>query len=416
MKEKITSTESASTVCYAAMEAHARSCIQGWLQDLLEAEVTEFLGRGKSQRRAELEQARLGYRNGYGKPRKVALTAGTITVRRPRVRDLTEQFESRVLPLFKRRSVELGALLPRLYLHGLSTGDFELALRGLLGEGAPLSVSSLQRLKGIWQAEYADWKGADLSQLELVYWWADGLYVKAGIAERKAALLVIVAATAEGEKVLLACQAGERESKESWLSLLRGLKARGLALPRLTVADGHLGIWSALGELHPAGDEQRCWNHKIVNVLNELPKHEQPEAAERLRAVMYAESRSACERKRDEFLLRFKKTDAKACATLLRDWERMVSFFDYPKEHWIHLRTTNIVESPFNAVRLRTDAARRFKKTENAEAMIWKLMRVAEQSWRKLNAPKLMQKVYEGKLFRDGIAVKTKIEPTRKAA
>ncbi len=153
-----------------------------------------------------------------------------------------------------------------------------------------------------------------------------------------------------------------------------------------------------------------------MNVLNELPKHAQPEAAERLRAVMYAESRSASERKRDEFLLRFKKTDAKACATLLRDWERMVSFFDYPKEHWIHLRTTNIVESPFNAVRLRTDAARRFKKTENAEAMIWKLMRVAELSWRKLNAPKLMHKVYEGKLFKDGIAVKMKIEPTRKAA
>jgi putative transposase len=167
--------------------------------------------------------------------------------------------------------------------------------------------------------EYADWKAADLSQLELVYWWADGLYVKAGIAERKAALLVIVAATADGDKVLLACQAGERESKESWLSLLRGLKARGLVFPRLTVADGHLGIWSALGELHPAGDEQRCWNHKIVNVLNALPKHEQPEAAERLRAVMYPESRSACERKRDEFLLRFKKTDGKACATLLRD-------------------------------------------------------------------------------------------------
>jgi transposase-like protein len=397
------------------MEVHARSCIQRWLQDLLDAEVTEFLGRGKSQRCAE-SAARPGYRNGYGKPRQVALTAGTITVRRPRVRDLAERFESRVLPLFKRRSVELGELLPRLYLHGLSTGDFELALRGLLGEGAPLSVSSLQRLKGIWQAEHADWKAADLSQLELVYWWADGLYVKAGIAARKAALLVIVAATAAGEKVLLACQAGERESKESWLSLLRGLKARGLVFPRLTIADGHLGIWSALGELHPGGDEQRCWNHKIVNVLNELPKPAQPEAAERLRAVMYAESRSACERKRDEFLLRFKKTDGKACATLTRDWERMVSFFDYPKEHWLHLRTTNIVESPFNAVRLRTDAARRFKKTENAEAMIWKLLRVAEQSWRKLNAPKLMQKVYEGKLYKDGIAVKTKTEPMRKAA
>jgi transposase-like protein len=216
--------------------------------------------------------------------------------------------------------------------------------------------------------------------------------------------------------VLLACQAGERESKESWLSVLRDLKAQGLKFPRLTVADGHLGIWAALGELHPAGDEQRCWNHKIVNVLDVLPKKQQPEAAERLSTMMYAESRSACERKRDEFLLRFKKTDPKACATLIRDWERLVRFFDYPQEHWIHLRTTNIVESPFNAVRLRTDASRRFKKVENAEAMIWKLLLVAEKSWRALNAPRLMRDVYDGKRFKDGIAVRTKIEPTRKAA
>jgi len=416
MKEKITSTESASRVCYETMEAHARGRIQVWLQDLLEAEVTEFLGRGKSQRQAQAAPARVGYRNGYGKPRRVALTAGTITVRRPRMRNLAERFESRVLPLFKRRTAQLGAMLPQLYLHGLSSGDFELALRGLLGEGAPLSAASLARLKGAWAAEYEGWRRADLSELELVYWWADGLYVKAGLADRKAALLVMVGADTSGEKVLLACQAGERESKESWLSVLRDLKARGLKFPRLTVADGHLGIWAALGELHPAGDEQRCWNHKIVNVLDALPKKQQPEAAERLSAMMYAESRSVCERKRDEFLLRFKKTDPKACATLTRDWERLVSFFDYPQEHWIHLRTTNIVESPFNAVRLRTDASRRFKKVENAEAMIWKLLLVAEKSWRALNAPHLMRQVYQGTLFKDGIAVRTMIEPTRKAA
>lgn len=416
MKERITSTESASRVCYETMEAHARSRIQSWLQDLLEAEVTEFLGRAKSQRRKGFEEAASGYRNGYGKPRRVALTAGTITVRRPRMRNLAERFESRVLPLFKRRTAELGAVLPRLYLHGLASGDFELALRGLLGEGAPLSASSLLRLTGAWQAQYESWKHTDLSELELVYWWADGLYVKAGLSDRKAALLVIVGATANGAKVLLACEAGERESKESWLSVLRDLKSRCLKFPRLTVADGHLGIWAALGELHPAGDEQRCWNHKIVNVLNALPKSEQPEAAERLSAMMYAESRSACEHKRDEFLLRFKKTDPKACATLSRDWERLVTFFDYPQEHWIHLRTTNIVESPFNAVRLRTDASRRFKKTTNAEAMIWKLLLVAQKSWRALNAPHLMRQVYDGKLFKDGIAVRTTIEPTRKAA
>jgi transposase-like protein len=416
MKEKTTPAESASRVCYETMEAHARSCIQRWLQELLEAEVTEFLGRGKSQRRAELEEARLGYRNGYGKPRKVALTAGTITLRRPRVRNLEQRFESRVLPLFKRRSSELGTMLPQLYLHGLASGDFELALRGLLGEGAPLSAASLMRLKSAWQAEYAGWKHADLSHLELVYCWADGLYVKAGICDRKAALLVIVGATTSGEKLLLACEAGERESKESWCQLLRDLKQRGLKLPRLTVADGHLGIWAALGELHPGGAEQRCWNHKIVNVLNALAKKDQPEGAKRLSAMMYATSRTACERKRDEFLLRFKKTDPKACATLTRDWERLVSFFDYPQEHWIHLRTTNIVESPFHAVRLRTDASRRFKKVDNAEAMIWKLLMVAQKSWRALNAPRLMRDVYDGKVFKDGVAVRLRTMPTREAA
>ena len=416
MEQKITSRESASRVCYETIEAHARQRIQSWLQDLLEAEVTQFLGRGKSQRQAEVAPVRLGYRNGYGKPRRVALTAGTITVCRPRMRNLAERFESRVLPLFKRRTTELGAMLPQLYLHGLSSGDFELALRGLLGEGAPLSAASLARLKGAWRAEYEEWKRTDLSQLELVYWWADGLYVKAGLSDRKAALLVMVGAAASGEKLLLACEAGERESKESWLSVLRDLKARGLKLPRLTVADGHLGIWAALGELHPAGAEQRCWNHKIVNVLNALAKKEQAEAGERLSAMMYAKSRSVCERKRDEFILRFKKTDPKACATLTRDWERLVTFFDYPQEHWIHLRTTNIVESPFNAVRLRTDASRRFKKVESAEAMIWKLLLVAQKSWRALNAPHLMRDVYDGKPFKDGIAVRTRIEPTRKAA
>jgi transposase-like protein len=416
MKEKTTAAESGSRVCYETMEAHARGCIQRWLQELLEAEVTEFLGRAKSQRRAELEEPGTAYRNGYGKPHKVALTAGSITVRRARIRNLEQRFESRVLPLFKRRSSELGEMLPQLYLHGLASGDFELALRGLLGEGAPLSAASLMRLKSAWQAEHAAWKRADLSQLQLVYCWADGLYVKAGISDRKAALLVIVGATTSGEKVLLACEAGERESKESWCELLRDLKARGLKLACLTVADRHLGIWAALGELHPGGDEQRCWNHKIVNVLNALPKKDQPEAAQRLSAMMYATSRSACERKRDEFLLRFKKTDPKACATLTRDWERLVTFFDYPKEHWIHLRTTNIVESPFHAVRLRTNAARRFKKVDNAEAMIWKLLMVAQKSWRALNAPHLMRDVYDGTPFKDGVAVRSRTTPTRKAA
>jgi len=296
----------------------------------------------------------------------------------------------------------VGDLLPELYLHGLSTGDFELALRGLLGEGAPLSASSIQRLKARFELEYQQWKEQKLHSLEVVYAWADGLYVKAGIEDRKAALLVIVGALSNGEKVLLACESGERESKESWLKVLRDLKARGLKLPKLTVADGHLGIWAALGELHPEGEEQRCWNHKIANVADDLPKKEQPRAIELLKAMPYAETRAACERLRDEFALRYKKSDPKAVATLLRDWERMVTFYSFPAEHWRHLRTTNIVESPFSAVRLRTDASRRYKRAEGAKAIIWKVLRVAEQTWRKLNAPDLLPSVAAGVVFKDG--------------
>ena len=197
---------------------------------------------------------------------------GTMEVRRPRVRNTTDRFESQILPHFRRKSKQLDELLPKLYLHGLATGDFEQAMRGLLGAGAPLSRASIQRLKSTWQLEYDEWVQQDLSGLEVVYQWADGLYVKAGIAKERAALLVIIGALSDGRKVVLACESGQRESKESWSRILRNLQRRGLKLGRLTVADGHLGIWSALGEQHPEGQEQRCWNHKSINVADHLPK------------------------------------------------------------------------------------------------------------------------------------------------
>src|SRR6476620_5952972 len=219
MKQKTTTEQSASTVCYEMIETKARERIQSWLQDLLEEEVTEFLGRAKSQRRCEDDV--IGYRNGYGTPRRIALSSGTVSVRRPRLRNLGDRFESRVLPLFRRRSQELGELLPRLYLHGLSSGDFELALRGLLGEGAPLSASSLQRLKGKWQGEYEQWKGTPIKETDWAYLWADGIYVKAGLGKEKAALLVVIGVQKDGSKRFLALEPGYRESKESWALVLR---------------------------------------------------------------------------------------------------------------------------------------------------------------------------------------------------
>jgi transposase-like protein len=388
------------------LESFARVHVQAFIQRLLEEEIEELLGRRKSERREP--GAKPVYRNGHAKPRRLSLSNGTVTIQRPRVRGLEDRFESRVLPLFKRRTEEVGALLPELYLHGLALGDFELALRGLLGDGAPLSASSIARLKAQWELDYQAWRSRSLADLDIVYCWADGLYVKAGIDDGKAALLVVIGATRDGQKVVLAVESGQRESRESWAAVLRGLTARGLKPARLMVADGHLGIWAALGELWPQCDEQRCWNHKMMNVLDQVPLKRQPAVREHLRAMMYAEGRAECEKVRDKCVRQFERLFPKAMATLKRDWNRMVTFFDYPNEHWTHLRTTNIVESPFASVRLRTTAAKRYKRVDNATALIWKLLCVAEKTFRKLNAPHLLAAVAAGAKYVDGNAVSSR--------
>ena len=277
MAQQTTPQGSASSHMWERLEAFAREQVQRFIQALLEEEITELLGRPKSVRRAAVD-APHGLRNGYGKPRRLSLSMGTITVRRPRVRGLGDRFVSRVLPLFQRRTREVGELLPQLYLHGLALGDFELALRGLLGAAAPLSITSLVRLKASWQLEYEAWKQRRLDDLEVVYVWADGLYVKAGLEDTKAALLVMIGALTNGQKVVLAVESGQRESKESWGAVLRDLRARGLKPWRCTIADGHLGIWAALAEQQPMAAEQRCWNHRITNVLDAIPKKQQAQA------------------------------------------------------------------------------------------------------------------------------------------
>jgi transposase-like protein len=409
MGKGITETIKASRATYEVLEEMVRLKVQEYIQDILEEEVAEFLGRKKSER-LKMVDGTAGYWNGHGKPKKFSVMNGTITVQRPRVRGTEDRFESKIIPFFKRRSKEVGHLLPELYLHGLAKGDFELALRGLLGDGAPLSASSIDRLKAKWQLEYAEWKQLDMSKLEVVYHWADGIYVKAGLEKDKAALLVIIGALTNGKKVFLACESGYRESKESWSGVLRNLIDRGLRLGRLTIADGHLGIWSALGEIHPEGKEQRCWNHKIRNVLDCFPKRIRAEAGEYLKRIPYAETLSECVLLRDAFIDRYRKDYPKAGEKLLSDWARMITFYSFPKEHWVHIRTTNVVESPFGSVRLRTDAAKRFKKIQNATAMIWKLLQVAEKNFRTLKGYWLLSDVYTGKRFVDGI-----IKPETKA-
>ncbi len=415
MREKITEGKFGSTEFFEELESHARGEIQRWMQRLLEEEVTSVLGRVKGERKSSVDSAP-GYRNGFGKVRRFSMSSGTIELSRPRLRGLEERFESRILPLFRRRTKEVGELLPQLYLHGLSQGDFELALRGLLGEGAPLSGSSIERLRGKWQAEHEAWRKRSLTGVEPVYLWADGVYVKAGLEKEKAALLVVIAGLRDGRKVLLSVEPGYRESQESWSSLLRSLRARGLRMPKLVVADGHLGIWSALGEIYPEVEQQRCWNHKIVNVLDRLPKKRQAEARVLLCAIPYSETLEEAEKKRDAFIGQFGKAYPDAARILRADWERMVTFYGFPKEHWKHLRTTNIVESPFAAVRLRTTAAKRFKKVASATALIWRVLLVAERSFRRLDHPQLLAEVAEGAKYQDGKRVVEKINTSDQEA
>ena len=410
MSKEITGSGSASRPEWEQLEVWVRGQVQRLIQELLEEEVTEFLGRAKSARRSESDSD-AGYRNGYAKPRRLTLSSGTIQLRRPRVRDTEERFESRLLPLFVHRTRKVSELIPELYLHGLSEGDFDLAVRGLLGEEAPVSASTVARLKDKWNAGLAEWHARSLDDLEVVYMWVDGVYVKAGLEKEKAAILVVMAALSDGRKVVVSSVPGYRESTESWSEVLRDMKRRGLECPRLVIGDGHLGIWGALRNVYPQAAERRCWNHKMMNVLDKLPKRQQGEAKLMLRAIPYAETRADAERLRTAFSkwCRDRSYDA-ASETLERDWDRMTTFYGFPKEHRVHLRTTTPVESPFAALRLRTDAAKRYKRVDQAMAVMWKVLMIAEQRFRRLKAPELMEEVYLGAQYVDGIAAEATVE------
>ena len=404
MTEKHIVGSESKGILYEELEEYARGKIREHLQDLLEQEVSEWLGRKKSERKGNvLEQP--GYRNGYGKPRRFTMSLGTMEIRRPRVRDLGERFISKILPLFKRQTKQVRELIPELYLHGLASGDFELALRELLGEGAPLSSSSLQRLKEKWQGEYEQWKGTGIEEKDWAYFWADGIYVKAGIGKEKAALLVVIGVREDGTKRFLALEPGYRESKESWALVLRQLKTRGVKSARLFVGDGNLGLWAAVGEVYPQSQEQLCWNHKMLNVMDAVSKKEQVQAKGHLTAMMYAQSRQEALTERKKFEQAFGH-NPKAVKTVVQNWERLTTYYDFPREHWKHLRTSNVVESPFSRVRLRTAASRRFKSQVNATCLIWKTMMVAEMSFRKLDAPHLVAKVASGTKYDNGKEVR----------
>jgi transposase-like protein len=379
-----------------SLEAMVRSAAQRMIEGALEAEVTEFLGRLPGEKSERAEGFR-GYRNGYHPERRITTAVGALRVRQPRVSDIPEEagkYRSRLIKPYRRRSEGLDILFPRLFIEGLSTRDFEPALRALVGEDAPLSPSSVSRLNKQFKDEYGKWKTRRLSGLEIVYIWADGVYLKAGISDEKLCALVIMGADRTGKKHLLAIEEGYRESKESWLEVLRDLKARGMNEPAIAIADGGLGFWAALPEAWHQTREQLCWLHKIRNILDKLPKKEHKDAAERIRAVYLAGDKELAEKLAKLLVNEWKQTGyLKAAECLELALGRLLTFHAFPIEHARHLRTTNPIESPFASVKLRTNAARRFRSPRSALYLLFKLLQRSEKGWQRLSFPEKLKEV-----------------------
>jgi transposase-like protein len=316
-----------------------------------------------------------------------------------------QRFASRILPPYMRRSPRLTEVLPILYLRGLSTGDFSEALEVLLGpEAAGFSATTITRLLQVWQEEYRVWRKRCLAKKEYVYIWADGVYFNVRLEEDRLACLVIIGVLPDGRKEVIAIEDGYRESTESWTSLLRDLKRRGMPAPVLAIGDGGLGFWAALQEVYTESQEQRCWKHKIANVLDKLPKRLQPRAKAMLHEIMKAPDRKSALEDIDRFSQEYEARYPKAVETLTKDQDQLLTFFDFPAEHWIHLRTTNPIESPFATVKARTKKTKGAGSRNAGLAMAFKLLLSAEERWRRVNAPHLVALVRAGVKFSDGEA------------
>ena len=376
-----------------SLESYIRSAAQRMIQAALEMEVEEFLQRAKYDKTAQTEFR--GYRNGHHKERTVSTAVGGLEVRVPRVSDNQEPFESNLVKPYKRRSEGLNNLFPKLFIEGLATRDFEPSLRFLVGEQAPLSPSSISRLNQEFKKDYERWQKSDLSDRKFYYIYADGVYLSAGIALERACLLVIIGIDEFGEKHLLGLHQGWRESKESWKELLLDLKNRGLNEPCLAIADGGLGFWAALPEVFGQTKEQLCWLHKTRNILNKLPKREQDEAVQRLRAIYLAENKEEAERLAEILIKdwrRFAETE-KAAQCLELALERLLTFFEFPVEHAKHLRTTNPIESVFATIKLRTKPMKRLRSIKNGVHLVFKLLERAKTGWRGIGHPEKLKEV-----------------------
>jgi len=389
-----------------------RNGARALLAQTVEAEVAALLGNHAAQLTEDGRQRLV--RHGHLPERDIMTGIGPVPVRCPRVRDRVGKgserirFSSAILPPYARRSKSLEVLIPILYLKGISTGDFEEALVALLGKAAGgLSASTISRLKDAWSEERTRWSKRDLSAKRYVYFWVDGIHVQARLEDAAQCLLVIIGATPEGKKELVGLIDGVRESGHSWRELLLDLKRRGLAMgPELAVADGALGFWQAIEEVWPNTRGQRCWVHKTANVLNKLPKSQQPKAKWALQEIWMAETKKDALVAFDAFIETWGVKYDKAVECLIKDRDALLAFYDFPAEHWKHLRTTNVIESTFATIRHRTVRSKGCLSNKTALAMIFKLAEAAERSWRRLDGHNQLPKVIFGVKFADGVEVR----------
>lgn len=384
-----------------------RQGAQKMLGQAIEAEVQAWIEQHAGQRDAQGH--RQVVRNGYLPERTILTGLGPVEVQQPRVHDRRPKkerakFSSQILPPYLRKTKSVEELLPWLYLKGISTGDFNEALAALLGPDAKgLSATTITRLKGIWQEEYQHWSRRSLEGKQYVYVWADGIHFNIRLEDDRMCILVLMGATPEGTKEVIAISEGHRESEQSWLALLLDCQSRGLVLePELAIADGALGFWKALPKVWPKTRGQRCWVHKTANVLDKISKGQQAKAKEMLHAIWLAASRAEANQAFDLFLKTWEAKYVKATACLVKDREALLAFYDFPAEHWLHIRTTNPIESVLATVRLRTCKTKGCGSRVACETMVFKLMESAAKGWRKLNGSLLLPEVIRGVKFVDG--------------
>lgn len=372
-----------------ALEHLCRDKVSEIIQAFLVAEADEFLGRiaGVPAR------SQTGYRDGYEEPRTIAFGSVPATVRRPRVRDSEVPFESELLPAYKRRFPKLDKTVHELWIQGLSTRDFEPALRGLLGETTPLSPSTISRVNKQFLDDYRAWSQRPIAD-EYVYIWADGVYLNAGDEDERRVMLAVIGVRTDGEKDLLALEDAFGESAESWTTLFESLRERGLKNVAMMVADGAQGIWKAFLAVYPRAKQQRCWIHKMRNVEDKLPEKHRKAIHPRLLEIMHAESRPQAERLIEKLARELNRQYPKAAKCLREDVVRMTAYYDFPKAHWKHLRTTNIIESNFDAVRSRTNVCKRLRTADSATYLVWALLVRRKDHWRRFNGYALLDQVH----------------------